>query len=104
LLWKESTPEEKEKMIQMVADWIRKYELETPAIFLLDTIKPLVTVFGNLGRVSLAFIMPLIGHIGENFINTFDSAENVEKLLQIIEKPREEKVKLEKEDVASPKN
>jgi len=91
--WNESTPEEKEEMIQRIADEIQKFGLEVPAILLLDMMKPLGTILSNFGRFSFGLFMPLIGHGGETFIDLFESEEDVEKLLQLIEKSTKKKEK-----------
>lgn len=84
-MWKEATPEEEEEMIEKAVDLIFKHGLETMAILLLETAKPMVYIGSGLGRFYLAPLVPLIGHQGDIFFSTFEKRENLEKIMKKIE-------------------
>lgn len=60
LLWKLSSDEEIEATIKKIADRIVKYGMETPAIMVLETIKPLSVIGGPMSRV---FISPWASYV-----------------------------------------
>ena len=63
--------------------------METPAILLLESSKPLVWVGGELGRFFVSPFIPVIsedwGVKSEKFLRIFEQRSNVEKLLKTLE-------------------
>ena len=85
-IWKDVTPEEEERLIQRAADLVSNYEMETPALLVLNMIKPLVYVGGEMGRFFIAPLLPFLNHKADAFIHTFEQRKNIDKLIEIIEK------------------
>ena len=91
----ELTEEEETQIIEKIAEKIRQYKMEGPAILLLETSKPISYVGTQLGKLYLAPLLPLLkedlGIPAEKILTVFERRENIERLLQIIEqKPDEE--------------
>ena len=78
--------EERDKIIDIVARKIIDYGLETPAIFLLETGKPL-SFFGSQGIIMAGvFVTPFFGEDKVNKLSAFfDDRNNIELLIQRIE-------------------
>jgi len=99
---KESDASDKEaELIEKTARWIVKSDLEAPLIMLLQTIKPLSTIGGELGFFFLAPFLPLLEEKGYDFLDTFEKRENIEKLIRRVELLSKEKSK-EKEKTRRP--
>jgi len=95
LLWDdEVTPEDEEEMIRNAAENIHKYGMDVPAIMMLETVKPLVYIGGQMGLLFISPFLPIfgenVGRGGEKFFATFEKRENVEKLIRLLEKKDEE--------------
>jgi len=93
LLWKLSSDEEIEATIKKIVDRIIKYGMETPAIMVLETIKPLSVIGGPMSRV---FISPWLHMFGLNtrpYVNTLEEPKNIEKIIKLLEKSQDEKRK-----------
>ena len=90
----ELTEEEEAEIIEKVAEKIHQYKMEGPAILLLETSKPLSFIGSQLGRVYLTPILPLLkqdlGIPAEKILVVFEKRENIERLLQLIEKKQDE--------------
>lgn len=84
-IWTDVTPEEEERLIQRAADLVSNYEMETPALLVLNMIKPLVYVGGEMGRFFIAPLLPFLNHKADAFIHTFEQRKNIDKLIEIIE-------------------
>jgi len=86
----EVTPVEEEEMIKSLADLIHKYGMETVAILALESSKPLVWVGGELGRAFITPFVPIIsqswGKKTEKFFLVFEKRQNIDKLLNLVEK------------------
>lgn len=99
----EVTPEDEEEMIRKVAEQIHKYGMEVAAILMLESVKPLAYIGGQMGRFFVAPFLPAFGEKiglgGEKFLTTFEKRENVEKLIVMLEKLAEEKPKAEPEKI-----
>ena len=85
----ELTEEEEEEIITKVAEKIRQYKMEGPAILFLETSKPISYIGIQLGR---AFFSPLLMILkddlnisAEKILLVFEKRDNIEKLLQLIE-------------------
>lgn len=106
LIWRLSTEEEMDAMIEKIANLIIKYGLETPAILFFETIRPLSLMGGSLARVFVAPWFHLVGLNTRNVINTLEEPKNIEKLLKLIEErtaEEEKEKKKEKEKENKPK-
>ena len=94
----EVTPKDEEEFIEKVAQKIHEYEMETAAILLLESSKPLVWIGGEMGRFFISPFVPVIsdkwGITSEKFFLIFEKRENIEKLLKRLEElTREEEAK-----------
>lgn len=97
LFWELSTEEEMDAMINRIADLVSKYQMETTAVLVLESIKPLTPAGGPLARV---FVSPWLHFVGINtrqVINTLEEPKNIEKLIKILEEREKEKAALRKE-------
>ncbi len=85
----EVTPEEETELIEQVAQKIHEYKMETVAILLLESSKPLVWVGGEMGRFFITPFVPIIsdkwGVKSEKFFLIFEKRENIERLLKRLE-------------------
>jgi len=90
----EITPEVEAEYVEKVAQKIHQYEMETAAILLLESSKPLVWVGGELGRFFITPFVPIIsdkwGVTSEKFFLVFEKRENIEKLLKRVEQLAQE--------------
>jgi len=102
LFWDlEITPEDEEEMIKNAAEKIHKYGMEVAAILMLESVKPLAYIGGQMGRLFVSPFLPAfgesIGQGGEKFFRVFEKKENVEKLITLLEELAEEEEKSKKE-------
>jgi ABC-type Zn2+ transport system substrate-binding protein/surface adhesin len=90
----EVTLKDEEEFIEKVAQKIHEYEMETAAILLLESSKPLVWVGGEMGRFFISPFVPVIsdkwGVTTEKFFLIFEKRENIEKLLKRLEELTQE--------------
>ena len=100
----EITPEIEAEYIEKVAQKIHEQEMETAAILLLESSKPLVWVGGEMGRFFITPFVPIVsdkwGVTSEKFFLVFEKRENIEKLLKRLEalvEEDEDKKRAEKE-------
>ncbi|MGQ9679743.1 MAG: hypothetical protein ACUVV4_03125 [Candidatus Bathyarchaeia archaeon] len=108
----EVTPEEEEELIRKVATVIHNNGLEAAAILMIETVKPLSYIGGQMGRLFISPFLPAFGDKielgGEKLIRVFEKRENVEKLLNMIEEMAREddarKVEKTAEAKEKPKN
>lgn len=93
----ELTEEEETQIIEKIAEKIREYKMEGPAIILLETSKPISFIGSQLGRVYLSPLLPLLkedlGIPAEKILMVLERRENIERLLNLIEQPREDEWK-----------
>ena len=78
-------------IIESVAKKIIDMELEGPAIWILQTIKPLSVIGGELAYFYLAPFLPLLDEKGYEFLDIFEKRENIERLIKTIEKMTKDK-------------
>lgn len=90
LFWDEVTPDEEENLIRQTAEMILKYDIDTAAILMLQSFKPLASFGGQVGRFFLGPLLPFMGEREDALIQTFEKRENVEKLIKILEDKRKE--------------
>jgi hypothetical protein len=90
----EITPELETEYIEKVAQKIHEQEMETAAILLLESSKPLVWVGGEMGRFFITPFVPIIsdkwGVTSEKFFLVFEKRENIERLLKRLEELSQE--------------
>ena len=103
----EITPETEAEYIEKVAQKIHEYEMETAAILLLESSKPLVWVGGEMGRFFITPFVPIIsdkwGVTSEKFFLVFEKRENIEKLIKRVEQLAQEADDKKKEEKAARK-
>lgn len=88
---KDNISEREKILIERVARKIVDMELEGPAIWILQTIKPLSVIGGELAYFYLAPFLPLLDEKGYEFLDTFEKRENIERLIKMMEKISKEK-------------
>lgn len=100
----EITPEDEDEMIMKIANKVHEYGMDVAAILMIESFKPLTFIGAQMGRF---FVSPLIsvfaedwGIGGEKFFRIFEKHENVEKLIQAVEKLTEEEKKKEEAEKA----
>lgn len=99
VIW-DTSKEEEEEFIKKAHELIAKYEMEVPAVLLLESIKPLVWVGGGLFRIAMSPFM-FFWKDGHSLIDTFEKRKNIEKLIKMLEeKQKEEKAKKDEESKA----
>jgi hypothetical protein len=90
----EVSPELEAEYIEKAAQKIHEQEMETAAILLLESSKPLVWVGGEMGRFFITPFVPILsdkwGETSEKFFLVFEKRENIEKLLQRLEQLAQE--------------
>ena len=95
------TPDEADEHINKIAEYIHKSGLDVAAILMIETVKPLSYIGGQLGRLFLSPILLAFGQGielgGEKFLTIFEQKENIEKLLKRIEKLSREEEERKKE-------
>jgi len=102
LFWEiEVTPEDEEEMIKSIAEKIHKYGMDVAAILMLESVKPLTYIGGQMGRFFVSPFLPAlgekIGQSGEKFFTVFEKRENVEKLITLLEEMAKEEDKMKEE-------
>jgi len=74
---------------------VKKYEMGTPLIYLLEMYKPAAFVGGELGKILISPWLPLFGTSSEQilreYIDLLQDRDNLEKLLKKIEELMQEK-------------
>jgi len=90
------TPEEKqEEWIKKTFKMITKYDMDVPAVLLLESMKPLFWIGGQMSRVVAGPFMLAFWNEGFGLVHTFENRKNVEKLIKMIE-AKNEKERAEK--------
>lgn len=89
-IWKDVEPEEEEELIKRAADLVERHKIEPIALLVLNTVKPLVYVGGEMSRFFIAPLLPFLDHKADALIHTFEQRENIDELISIIEKRMEE--------------
>ena len=78
-------PAKEDVLIDKFAKKIVDSEMEGPAITILQMIKPISFIGGELATFYLAPFLPLLDDYGYDFLDTFEKRENIEKLIRRIE-------------------
>ncbi|HRJ26320.1 MAG TPA: hypothetical protein PLO61_02275 [Fimbriimonadaceae bacterium] len=89
--WEEElTPEKQEELLEKAAQEITKRRLEAPALFFLESHKPLASVAAQATLVFSPFIIPFFGFDNVNqYTALLKERQNVEKLIAKIEEHRD---------------
>jgi hypothetical protein len=82
---KSNKSEKEVELINKVAKKIVDSEMETPALWLLQTIKPLTFIGGELSYFYLAPFLPFLDDLGYTFLDTFEKRKNIERLIKTVE-------------------
>lgn len=76
------------------AEKIHKYGMDVAAILMLESVKPLAYIGGQMGRFFVSPFLPALGETigqgGEKFFGVFEKRDNVEKLIKLLEKMAKE--------------
>lgn len=79
-------PDKEMEMIDKMAQWIVEQELEAPSLTLLQIIRPITRIGGDLAYFYLGAFIPLLDNYGYDFIDTFEKKENVELLMEKVDR------------------
>ena len=90
---KDDISEKENDFIEKVAKRIVDSELDPIAMMVLQTIKPVSTIGGELAYFFLAPYLPLLDEKGYDFLDTFEQRKNIEKLIVRVERLNKEKSK-----------
>jgi len=92
------TPKDKqEEWIEKAFDLITKYQINLPAVLLLESMKPLFWVGGQMSRMVMGPFMYAFWKDGFGLIDTFGNRKNIEKLIKKIEEQHQRE--REKKDI-----
>lgn len=95
----ELSPEDRDKMIDELAEKIVDRGMETPAIMFLEMHKPVSFLASQTMLVASPFLAPVFGFEGmQRYSALFSTLDNVELLIQRIEDLSEAKDKANKKD------
>jgi hypothetical protein len=83
--------DKEEDMINKAAEKIVESGWEVGALFFLNALKPIYFIGGELGHFFLAPYLILLEGKGEEFIDTFEKRENIQKLITKVEEISEKK-------------
>ena len=87
--WSEDMPpEEADEIIRKVAYEIRKRKLETPAILLFESHKPLSYIGGQATLFFAPFLVPILGYNNvRNYGRLLNRRDSIDRLLEYLEGP-----------------
>ncbi len=97
----EISSEEKDEFIRKIAEKVHNYGMDVPAIFFLESVRPLSYIGSQMGRMFVSPFLPILGDdvglTGEKLIQVFENRESVEEILAYLEKmsDEEERTKIE---------
>ena len=98
------TSEDENEMIEKVAQMIHEHGFDVAAILLFESLKPLSFVGAQMGRLFISPLLPVLGEkvgiSGEKLFQIMEKHENVEKLIQTIERLTQEEEKRKKVEKA----
>lgn len=93
--------EEEEELILKIARQINKYNMNLPAMFVIETFKPLSYIGSQLGRFFISPYLIMLGDdlgmTGEKIIQLFENRDNVDKLITALDNLQIEEKQKEKE-------
>jgi hypothetical protein len=82
------TSEREDEIIEQLAEKIKQYGLEVPALLLLVPLQPLSPIASYLGLLPLAPFLEAFDISGFDYVSFFSKPENVSKLLKKIEETK----------------
>ena len=82
---------EESELIDKVAEKIVNSDFDFFALILLQTIKPISWIGGELSYFFLAPFLPLLDNRGYEFIDTFEKRNNIDALIKRIERMHKER-------------
>ncbi len=90
------TEEETEDLVVKAAKEIRRRGMVTPAVLALEMFRPLSFIGANQAMMHAPFLVPILGYDAvHDYSRLFKNRENVERLLQEIERQESEAKKEE---------
>lgn len=81
-------PERADEIIEKIAQWTVKYEMELPAMLLAQTLQPLSGFLSQMGVFygsAWYGLLPQFKQYGEQVLTLFERHENYERLLKRVE-------------------
>jgi hypothetical protein len=88
------TPDEEEELLNHIAKKIHLYKLDSIAVLLVESTKPIMYIGSEMGRFFISPFTPLISNEfsmkTDKVLMTLGKRENLEKLLKKIEKLEKE--------------
>ena len=95
----DTTISEKElALIDSFAEKIVNSELDAPALVLLQILRPISRIGGDLAYFYLGAFIPLLDNHGYDFLDTFEKKENVELLMEKVEHLGKERDKIKRKN------
>lgn len=92
----DTSKDREDELVKKAFDMITKFEMDVPAVLMLESIKPLAFVGGSLLRIALSPYFLFFGSEGHEILDTFEKRQNIEKLIKMLEeKHKQEKDKKE---------
>ena len=90
----EVTSEDRNEIIDKIAQKIHASGLDVAAILTIESVKPLSYVGAQMGRFFVSPFLPILGENvginGEKFLQIFEKGDNVEKLIKAVEELTQE--------------
>lgn len=97
------TPEEEDEIINRIAQEIHKQGFDVPAVFMIQSVRPLSYFGAQMGRLFVTPFLPIfdesLGIKAEKFLEIFENRGNIDKLINAVEelsRLEEEQKKAEK--------
>jgi len=90
------TEEEEEELINNLVNIITKYGMETPAIFFLESYKPVAVIGSYTVLLPSAPFLEIFGIRGYEYTSLFMKRKNVDRLIEKLEEAQEKRLKEEK--------
>lgn len=85
--------DETEKWLSSIAERLVYLNLDSMAVFFLETFGPMSNVWSQLGRLHLQPLLILLGPSGERLMSFLEKPENLERFMKKIEEARERRTK-----------
>ncbi len=85
--------DETEVWLSSMAERLVSLNLDSMAVFLLETFGPMSHVWSQLGRLHLQPLLILLGPSGERLMGFLEKPENLEKFMKKIEEARDRRAK-----------
>lgn len=82
-----------EEWLSSIAEKLVNLNLDSMAVFFLETFGPMSHVWSQLGRLHLQPLIILLGPSGERLISFLEKPENLERFVKKIEEVREKRTK-----------